>query len=106
MIHALQPTPVTSGTAVDSHTDNGGIPKPNWPESERYVIGADVVEYNVARDFGGGAVAVVGSVADEGRNHQQQPGMTAMVGAKLLKELAAILHRSSVEMSQRSQGSE
>ena len=64
------------------------------------MVGADVVEYNVGRDFGGGAVTVVGSVADGKEVNELEPGVTAMVGAKLLKELAALLHRTSVRMSQ------
>lgn len=90
VIHALHPDPA-SHILIEDH----GIPRPQWEECERYVIGADVVEYNVARDIGGRAG--VGGLAVGG--DEAQPGMTAMVGAKLLKELAALLHRSRAEMN-------
>ncbi|EQC34267.1 hypothetical protein SDRG_08039 [Saprolegnia diclina VS20] len=46
------------------------------------VVGADIVELNVARDIGAGHASVTG---------QTSPGMTAMVAAKLMKELLARL---------------
>ncbi|OQR91793.1 arginase [Achlya hypogyna] len=44
------------------------------------IVGADIVELNVARDIGAGHAAVTG---------QTSPGMTAMVAAKFAKELLA-----------------
>ncbi|KDO26897.1 hypothetical protein SPRG_07613 [Saprolegnia parasitica CBS 223.65] len=46
------------------------------------IVGADIVELNVARDTGAGHASVTG---------QTSPGMTAMVAAKLMKELLARL---------------
>lgn len=90
VIHALHPAPIHDRT-VEDH----GIPRPEWSNAERYVIGADVVEYNVERDIGGSVAGVAGGQDA----HKTEPGMTAMVGAKLLKELAALLHRSRSEMN-------
>ena len=87
VIHALVPPPPQSPRQPPSVM--GDIPRPDWPGRERYVVGADVVEYNALRDFGG-------STSGDGSG---EPGMTAMVGAKLLKELAAVLHRARIAMA-------
>ena len=94
VIHAMHPAPADI-TAAGHVLEDYGIPRPQWTQSERYVVGADVVEYNVVRDIGG-RVGVGGSLFD---GDEARPGMTAMVGAKLLKELAALLHRSRAKMS-------
>ena len=84
VIQSLAPAPPGGWPADDP------MPRPQWSVgSQRWAIGADFVEFNVSRDIGAshdcdGAVT--------------RPGMTAMVGAKLVKELAALLHRSRQAM--------
>ena len=81
VIHALTP----AAQAGDSdNASNMGCTCPSGLRNRR-VIGADFVEFNVAADVG----------ANDGAENTQRPGMTAMVGAKLLKELASVLHRSN-----------
>lgn len=93
VIHALVPPPPPPRQSPRQPPPVMGIiddiPRPDWPGRERYVVGADVVEYNAVRDFGG-------STSGDGSG---EPGMTAMVGAKLLKELAAVLHRARIAMA-------
>eukprot|EP01043_Picozoa_sp_COSAG02_P066378 COSAG02_NODE_10315_length_1970_cov_1.954035_2_plen_242_part_00 len=94
VIHALHPAP-----ANDRSVEDHGIPRPEWLHTERHVIGADVVEYNVERDIGGSISGVAGPLVGGQHGNETEPGVTAMVGAKLLKELAALLHRSRSKMN-------
>lgn len=94
VIHALHPAP-----AKDRSVEDHGIPRPAWLHTERHVIGADVVEYNVERDIGGSIAGITGPLVGRQDGNETEPGMTAMVGAKLLKELAALLHRSRSNMN-------
>jgi len=88
LIQALVPVTAQS-TELRSSDSTLPVPLPPWAvNGQRFTVGADVVELNPVRDP---------------EPSSGQPGRTAMVAAKLAKELAALLHHSHCAMEQRFQ---
>ena len=73
-------------TEVRSSDSTLPVPLPPWAvNGQRFTVGAGVVELNPVRDP---------------EPSSGQPGRTAMVAAKLAKELVALLHHSHRAMEQ------